>query len=127
MIWSTSAWLSQLCVLLRRKLQPDASAFLPDCLFNLLASGNVEGEATALHQLKQLALVGKHYGAWQRRSPILFQELTEPTLSKAELQEDSFHAHTCAALAKSLASTMRRRKRSFAFAADLPCISLPNR
>ncbi len=31
-------WLSQLCVLLGSKLQPDASALLPDCLFNLLAS-----------------------------------------------------------------------------------------
>ena len=63
----------------------------------------------------------------RRVLPVLFHELAEPTLSKAELQEDSFHAHTCAALAKSLASTMRRRKRSLAFAADLPCVSLPNR
>src|SRR5437868_1898739 len=94
------SWLPQLCVLVRRKLQPDTSAFLPDRCFNLLASGHVEGEATALHELEQLSFIGKNYRARQACFPVFFHELTEPTLSESELQEDSLHAYTCATLAK---------------------------
>jgi len=62
-IWLLRRRLQQLYVLLRRKLQPDASAFLPDGFLNLLASRYVEGEATALHEFKQLSLIGKDYRA----------------------------------------------------------------
>jgi len=69
----------------------------------------------------------KYHRARQPGFPVLFHELTKPALSKAELQEDSFHAYTCAALAKPLASAMRWRKRSLTFAANLSCVPLPNR
>ena len=57
--------MAQLCVLVRRKLQPDASAFLPDCFLNFLTPGDVQREATTLHEFEQLALIAKQYRARQ--------------------------------------------------------------
>ena len=115
----------QFRVLFRRKLQPDASPFFPDSIFDLLAPGNVESEATPFHQLEQLALVGKYHRTRETCLPVFLHKLAKPTLSKAELQEYSFRAHTCAALAEPLASSMRKRKRGLALAANFSRISLP--
>ena len=77
-------------------------------------------------RLEQLSLICKNYRARQTCFPASSRNSQNQPCRKLNCRK-TFHARTCAALAKSLASSMGRRKRSLTFAADLSCVPLPKR